>query len=148
MVIVDVNILITAVHRSAALHGIASSWLSARLGGGEPTGLPWMSLLGFVRIATHPRVFSSPLSPGQAMEVVEAWLAAPSVITPEPTPRHARILAKLLSTAGTASNLTMDAHLAALAIEYQASVATFDRDFLRFDVPVIVPRDEGDARRV
>jgi uncharacterized protein len=34
--------------------------------------------------------------------------------------------------AGTAGNLTTDAHLAALAIEHDAELVTFDRDFERF----------------
>jgi hypothetical protein len=39
----------------------------------------------------------------------------------------------LLRSAGTAGNLTTDAHLAALAIEHGATVLTFDRDFARFE---------------
>ena len=34
--------------------------------------------------------------------------------------------------AGTAGNLTTDTHLAALAIEHDAELVTFDRDFDRF----------------
>lgn len=39
---------------------------------------------------------------------------------------------QLLSHLGTAGNLTTDAHLAALAIEYQAEVVSTDADFARF----------------
>jgi hypothetical protein len=35
-----------------------------------------------------------------------------------PTPRHASLLRGLVSAAGTAGNLTTDAHLAALSLEY------------------------------
>ncbi len=45
--------------------------------------------------------------------------------------RHAEILFDLLGAAGTAGNLTTDAHLAALAIELQAELHTTDADFLR-----------------
>lgn len=37
-----------------------------------------------------------------------------------------------MTAAGTAANLTTDAHLAALAIEHGATLASFDRDFERF----------------
>jgi predicted nucleic acid-binding protein len=49
-----------------------------------------------------------------------------------PTRRHAQLLRELLEQAGTAGNLTTDAHLAALAIEHGATLATFDGDFHRF----------------
>jgi uncharacterized protein len=39
---------------------------------------------------------------------------------------------ELLQHAGTAGNLATDAHLAALALEHEATPHTFDRDFLRF----------------
>jgi predicted nucleic acid-binding protein len=38
----------------------------------------------------------------------------------------------LLERLGTAGNLTADAHLAALAIEYQAELHSTDADFSRF----------------
>lgn len=40
---------------------------------------------------------------------------------------------RLLRQAGVAGNLATDAHLAALAIERQARVASTDGDFARFD---------------
>jgi predicted nucleic acid-binding protein len=59
-----------------------------------------------------------------------------------PGERHAQILGQLLREAGTAGNLTTDAHLAALAIEHGAMIVTFDRDFARFDgVRWTVPAD-------
>ena len=73
------------------------------------------------------------------MGYVQGWLAAPCTVTPEPTPRHAQVLAGLLNTSGTAANLTNDAYLAALALQADADVVTMDRDFLRFGVRIVVP---------
>ncbi len=67
-----------------------------------------------------------------ALDVVTDWLAAPSGTTVVPTARHPAILRGLLLEAGTAGNLTSDAHLAALAIEHGATICTYDRDFDRF----------------
>lgn len=50
-----------------------------------------------------------------------------------PTDRHEQLLGRLLIAAGSAGNLTTDAHLAALAIEHGATLASFDRDFERFN---------------
>jgi predicted nucleic acid-binding protein len=49
------------------------------------------------------------------------------------------VLRGLLEEAGTAANLTTDAHLAALAVEQARKWVTFDRDFARFDVKVYRP---------
>lgn len=111
----------------------------ASLADGEVLALPWSALLGFVRISTNPRVFTSPLSADQALLLVERWLSHASIVIAHPTARHVGVLAGLLRSSGTAGNLTTDAHIAALAIENGAAVATFDRDFERFGVPVVVP---------
>jgi hypothetical protein len=67
-----------------------------------------------------------------ACETVLAWLDRPQVVVLAPGSPHAKILADLLCTAGTGGNLTTDAHLAALAIEHEALLATTDQDFSRF----------------
>ncbi|ORW10461.1 PIN domain-containing protein [Mycolicibacter longobardus] len=72
----------------------------------------------------------------QAFDLIDAWLATPAGVVVEPTVRHRAILRGLLDTAG---NLSNDAHLAALAVEYGGAVATFDRDFERFGVRVVIP---------
>lgn len=132
MRIVDANVLLYAVNASAPRHDRARRWLDGALAGREPVGFAWTVLLAFVRLATHPAVFERPLTPAEATGVVRAWLAQPAVVVVEPTPRHADLLAGLLAEAGTAANLVNDAHLAALALEHDAVVVTFDADFGRF----------------
>jgi len=94
--------------------------------------LCWSVLLGFLRVSTHPRVFSEPLSVSSACNEVSAWLAQPQVVILEPGDRHAAILFDLLQQVGTGGNLTTDAHLAALAIEHRCELLSTDRDFSRF----------------
>ena len=67
-----------------------------------------------------------------AFELVEAWLQHPMVTIVEPMERHLNILRDLVLPLGTAGNLTSDAHLAALAIEYGARLCSADNDFARF----------------
>ncbi len=94
-------------------------------------GLPWPSLLAFVRLVSDPRVYQRPLTVRDAWERVTAWLARPSAWVPVPGSRHASILGGLL-VQEEASRLVPDAHLAALAIEHGLKLCSADRDFARF----------------
>jgi len=132
--IVDANVLLYSVNAQAAQHRRAREWLTTALTSNETVGLPWVSLLAFIRVSTNPRVFDRALTPTQAFDTVESWLGHRTVVPVEPTTRHARVFRGLLEYQGTAGNLTTDAHIAALAIEYGAEIVTFDRDFRRFDV--------------
>lgn len=133
MLLVDANVLVHAVNTRAREHAPARTWLRAALTGSEPVAFAWIVTLAFLRLATHPAIFARPLTPSQAAEIVERWLAAPAAVTIEPTRRHLPLLRGLLERAGTAGNLVSDAHLAALALEHGATIVSFDRDFARFD---------------
>lgn len=139
MILVDTNVLLYAVNASTRQHDAAHRWLTTALGGADTLGLSWVVTLGFVRIATNRSILPRPLTISQAFDLIDSWSAHPAAVTLEPTARHRSILRGLLTEAGTAGNLTTDAHIAALAIENGAAVATFDRDFERFGVDIIVP---------
>jgi toxin-antitoxin system PIN domain toxin len=132
MFVVDANVLLYAINEASPHHKRARPWLDDALSGREPVGFAWTVVLAFLRVATHPAVFPRPLTPEQAMAAVRDWLAQPSATIIEPTARHLDILAGLLIEAGTAANLVGDAHLAALAVERDATVVSFDADFGRF----------------
>lgn len=132
MRIVDANVLIYAVNTSSVHHERSRRWLDAALRGDETVGFAWTVLLAFLRLATHPAVFARPLTPEQASDIVRGWLAQPAAVVVEPSARHADVLAGLLREVGTAGNLVNDAHLAAIALEHGAAIATFDADFGRF----------------
>ncbi len=132
MKVVDLNILIYAVDRESPQYKAAHDWLQSTLNGAEAVALPWMVLLGFLRLTTNPRVLPRPLSVARASQVVDGWLARPNVVTPEPGPDHWSRLQTLLHKSGTAGNLTTDAHLAALSIGLDAELCSADADFARF----------------
>jgi toxin-antitoxin system PIN domain toxin len=132
MVIIDANVLIYAVNPAGRQHKVARRWLDQALSGTETVGLAWVALLAFIRLTTNPSIFPHPLTAGEAGDQVEQWLQAPAAVVASPTARHVSLLRGLLQEAGTAGNLTTDAHLAALALEHGAEVVSFDRDFARF----------------
>jgi toxin-antitoxin system PIN domain toxin len=128
----DLNVLLGAVDDTHVHHQVAKRWLQGAFSGDGGVALTWSVLLGFVRISTRPGVLAHPLSTADSLGIMQEWIAHPKARLIHPGERHADILARLLLTVGTAGNLTSDAYIAALAIENNAEVGTFDRDFKRF----------------
>ena len=132
MKVVDANVLLYSVNEADPEHETARAWLDDALGAAETIGFTWMVLLAFVRLSTKVALFPRPLPTEDAVGIVREWLdQGPSVVV-EPTPRHLDVLAGLLVSVGSGGNLANDAHLAALAIEHDAVVVTYDNDFGRF----------------
>ncbi|MBA2302285.1 MAG: PIN domain-containing protein [Acidobacteria bacterium] len=111
MILVDANVLIYAI---------------------DADGLVWIVILAFLRLTTREGILKKPLSPERAMAFVDEWLAQPYVRAVGPGDGHWTILRKLLRDAGTAGNLTSDAHVAAVALELGASICSTDADFGRY----------------
>jgi hypothetical protein len=147
MIVPDVNVLIDAYNLGSQRQVATRRWWEATLSGPRPVGLAWPAMLGFIRICTHPRIIPEPASVDHAIEIVESWIQVPCTELIWPGAAHSEILFRLLKAAGTGGNLTTDAHIAALAIEYDAEVASTDRDFGRFaGVKWFVPG--GTARKM
>lgn len=132
MKIIDLNILIYAVNKDAPDHKKAKEWLENGLTETETIGFPWVVLLGFLRITTNSRILPKPLTHIQAIGFIDEWLKQESVQVVLPTDRHWDILKQIINHFGTASNLTTDAHLAALTIEKGAILYSSDNDFSRY----------------
>lgn len=132
MKIIDVNILIYAVDRDSQYHSKVLPWWESALNGDEPIGLAWITLLGFVRMSTNPKVFAKPLATMDALRFVEKWLDHPTTVVVGEAEDHWSRVGDLLKQVGTAGDLTTDAHLAAIAISYDATTASCDADFAKF----------------
>jgi toxin-antitoxin system PIN domain toxin len=133
VIVVDINLLLYATFTTFKQHAAAHAWFEGVLNGQDQVLLPAVSLFGFVRIATNPRVFDSPLRLEDALASVEAWLSQPHVHFLVPGPRHLEIAFGLLRNLDAATDLTTDVQLAALAIENQALLCSNDTDFARFE---------------
>jgi len=132
MILIDANLLVYASVRSTAQHDQAKRWLDGCLNREAPVGIPWASLLGFLRLVTNPRIFDPPISPADAWKVVEYWLDCAPVWTPQPTEKHRAVLSRLYSLVSPQGNLVPDTHLAALSIEHGLTLCSTDRDFSKF----------------
>ena len=107
-------------------------WLEEQLNGAARVGLPWPSLLAFMRISTSLRMASTPITGRQAWGIIQAWLESPVAWIPSTTPRHVEIFAGLVDRYEISGNMIPDAHLATYAIEHGMSLASADTDFARF----------------
>ena len=132
MMLVDANLLIYAYNPAAEQHAAAKHWFEATVSGPVPVRLAWTSVMAFVRIMTNPQLFRRPLTPAEAVAVVDGWLDHPGIALLEPGERHWSILRSLLVEGQASGPLAMDAHVAALAIEHGATLCTTDRGFARF----------------
>ena len=132
MRVVDLNLLLYAINADAPRHAKARAWWEASLNGDEQVGLAWPVVLGFLRLTTRAGMLPRPLTPRQALDAVGGWVTHPQVVMLDPGRGHWAILRDLVESVGAAGNLTTDAHLAALAIEYDATLHSTDADFSRF----------------
>ena len=132
MILVDANLLLYATVSEFPQHAAARAWLDERLNAPARVGLPWPTVLAFLRIVTNPRIFPRPLAMEAAWRRVGAWLDRPNVWIPEPTERHREVLDALLGGAASAAKLVADAHLAAIAISHGLALCSTDGDFARF----------------
>ncbi len=131
MILLDANLLVYAYVADMPDHKAALDWLEGKLNGTAPVGLPWSSLLAFLRIVTNSRLFAKPSSLADSWQQVGRWTSAQSVFIPGPTDKHPEVLERYLKCC-TGGNHVPDAHLAALATERGLELQTADRGFARF----------------
>lgn len=132
MIVPDLNLLIYAHDPDSPVHESAQRWWTGLLDGVEPVGLPWAVLTGFMRLMSNAATVNPPWRPAQAARTVDSWLQYPHVTVIQPGPNHAQHLVQLLDSSDAGPNTVADAHIAALAAEYDAVVHSRDRDFQRF----------------
>jgi uncharacterized protein len=132
MIIPDVNLLIYAHDSSSPFHARARAWWEAALSHPMPVGVPWIVVLAFVRLMTHPTVNDNPMTVAAARKAVGTWFGQDHVRLLSPSEKTMHVFFDLLEGAGIGGNLSTDAMIAALAVEYGGCVYSNDLDFGRF----------------
>lgn len=132
MILTDANLLLYAYNSDAAEYEAARQWLEGQLSAPELFCFSWQTITAFLRISTNARAFAHPFTIAEAVKIVTEWMERPQSVVLRPGERHWSIFSELLVTGQATGPLVMDAHLAALAIEHGARLATTDRDFTRF----------------
>jgi len=132
MITPDANIILYAYNEDAPQHSAAKKWLEEQLSLPVSFGLSWQVITAFLRISTNSRAFPQPFDLQEAIEIVDEWIALPNIEIITPTENHWTIFQTLIIGGQTKAAMIMDAHLAALAIEHGATLATTDSDFSKF----------------
>ena len=132
MLALDVNVLVYAHRADVPEHERYLEWLEQLVNGDEAFGLADLVLSGFIRVATHSRVFKTPTPIEQAVAFAEQLRKRPNRIRLAPGSRHWAIFLDLCRRANARGNLVADAYLAAMAIESGCEWVSADRDFARF----------------
>ncbi len=132
MILPDANVLILAHRDGQDDHEQAREWLKLEVNSHRPFAMADVVVAGFLRIVTNPRVYARPSPLKSALDFVEGLVGRSTCVPVSAGPRHWSILRRLLIEGDARGNLVPDAHLAAIALEHGATVATRDRGFARF----------------
>ncbi len=127
----DVNVLVAASRGDHPHHAVARAWLeqaAVAAAAGSALALMPMVLASFLRLVTSPKIFQVPTPIDQAVDFVEALLAAPGVhlATLGPEWPHLRQLCIDHQLTG---NSVPDAWLAAATMHFGEHLVSFDRGF-------------------
>jgi toxin-antitoxin system PIN domain toxin len=128
----DVNVLIYAHREDAPEHDKYAAWLTRLADGASPFALSSITLAGFLRIVTNPRIFQPATPMDLALAFCRELVARPTSAFLQPGARHWAIMVDLIVRSDVQGAMVSDAYLAALAIEHGCELVTTDSDFARF----------------
>lgn len=130
---VDANILVYADNVGDPVHGVARDLIHRLSAGPDLFYLFWPTILGYLRIVTHPAILRDPIPAAEAVGNIETLLSLPHIVAPGERDGFWRTY---LSSGGSSArgNAVPDTQLAALMRDSGVRVLyTRDRGFRRFD---------------
>lgn len=133
-VTVDANLLLYASDAASKFHERALETLRRYAEGSEILYVFWPVAMAYLRIATHPAVFDSPLSPSEARANMDALLSRPNVRAPGEDEGFWQTFRAVTEGAVVRGNLVPDAHVVALMRQYGLqTIISQERDFHKFE---------------
>jgi hypothetical protein len=140
MIAVDTNLLIYAHREDASWHDAAAARIGELAQNRAPWAIPWPCVHEFLSIVTHPRIFAPPSPLEAALDQVEAWFEAPSLVLLAEPEGYWEGLRTALVEGRVAGPLVHDARVAMICrLHGVRELWTADRDFNRF--PGLVVRN-------
>ncbi len=129
---VDANVMLYSVNRDAEEFAVARELLADLGSGPDIVYLFWPTVMGCLRISTHPGILPNPLAPSAAEDLVGRLCARAHVRTPGETTAFWDLYRA--TGDGPRGNDVPDAHLATLMRAHGVSVIySRDRDFKRYE---------------
>ena len=132
MILPAVNGLAYAHREDAVDHARYQQWLEETIQSGQPYAISDPVLSGFLRVVTHPRVFTTPSPIRLALDFARQVREQANCQVIAPGSRHWQIFTGLCRSLSATGNLVPDVWFAALAIESGCEWVTTDRDYQRF----------------
>lgn len=130
----DVNLLLYASDAASDRHAVASQFLETCAAGPELLVLAWPTIMSYLRIATHPRIFAAPLTPDEAMGNVTALLSVAHVRAVSELDGFLEAYQHVGGGVTVRGNLVPDAHVAAILFQHGVrTLYSTDRDFWKFE---------------
>ena len=137
---IDVNILLYASDARSPLHGKATEFLARCAANREVFCLAWVTVMGYLRMSTHPAIFARPLTHDEALKNIGALLNLPHCRTIGEDDGFWDTYCKVTAEVPTRGNLVPDAQLASILTGHGVTtIYTHDRDFRKF--PFLDVRD-------
>jgi len=126
----DINVWLALADGQHPLHSAAQTYW--RDEAASVVGFTRVTMMGFLRLSTHPGVLSRPLAPAEAWAIYRDYLSRDSIrLMPEP-PGLDDEYERIASGEGFLHRLWTDAGLAAFALAAGCRMISFDGDFARF----------------
>jgi toxin-antitoxin system PIN domain toxin len=133
VIAVDTNLLVYAHREDSSWHDVAYARLAELAEARAAWAIPWPCLHEFLAIVTHPRIYAPPTPLPAALDQVEAWVEAPSLVLLAESEGYWRELRPTLEAGRVAGAQVHDARVAALCRQHGVrELWTADRDFGRF----------------
>jgi len=132
LILIDANLLLYAYDPRSPFYGDTRRWLGEAFSDEEEIGIPFQAVLAFLRVSTKLYSAGTPSAMAIALATVDSWLALANVGLLGSGPKHWQIFKTLCLASGVTGDVSTDVHIAALAIENDATLYSADRDFARF----------------
>jgi toxin-antitoxin system PIN domain toxin len=131
LIVIDANLLLYAYDPRSPFYSDTRRWLGEAFSDEEEIGIPFQAVLAFLRVSTKLHAAGTTSGMAVALATIDSWLALANVKLLTPGPEHWPVFKKLCLAAGVTGDVSTDVHVAALAIENEATLCSADRDFTR-----------------